>query len=177
MVANQILLRTIEGIKEQSGIDLAVFDDSGNVLAATYSDTDEQSRKVVEFAGTEDEEAESASALYRKLVVDGETVCIINVNGTDSKAKMIEGIAILVVKELFIAYKEQLDRESFIKNLLLDNLLLVDIYNRAKKLHLEVVSPRVVMIAETGRHTDTDALERLKGIFSGRAAVRGPSGI
>lgn len=170
MVANQILLRTIEGIKEQSGIDLAVFDDSGNVLAATYSDTDEQSRKVVEFAGTEDEEAESASALYRKLVVDGETVCIINVNGTDSKAKMIEGIAILVVKELFIAYKEQLDRESFIKNLLLDNLLLVDIYNRAKKLHLEVVSPRVVMIAETGRHTDTDALERLKGIFSGRAA-------
>ena len=62
MVANQILLRTIEGIKEQSGIDLAVFDDSGNVLAATYSDTDEQSRKVVEFAGTEDEEAESASA-------------------------------------------------------------------------------------------------------------------
>ena len=35
---------------------------------------------------------------------------------------------------------------SFIKNLLLDNLLLVDIYNRAKKLHIDADVRRVVMI-------------------------------
>ena len=31
-----------------------------------------------------------------------------------------------------IAYKERFDKDNFVKNLLLDNLLLVDIYNRAK---------------------------------------------
>ena len=36
-------------------------------------------------------------------------------------------------ENLLIAYKERFDKDNFIKNLLLDNLLLVDIYNRAKK--------------------------------------------
>ena len=39
------------------------------------------------------------------------------------------------IQGLLTAYKERFDKDNFIKNLLLDNLLLVDIYNRAKKLH------------------------------------------
>ena len=42
-------------------------------------------------------------------------------------------------------------RIIFIKNLLLDNLLLVDIYNRAKKLHIDIEVRRVVFIVETNR--------------------------
>ena len=41
------------------------------------------------------------------------------------------------IQNLIIAYKERLDKNNFIQNLLLDNLLLVDVYNRAKKLRID----------------------------------------
>ena len=47
-----------------------------------------------------------------------------------------------------MAYKERFDKDNFIKNLLLDNLLLVDIYNRAKKLHIDSEARRG---ADSGR--------------------------
>ena len=54
------------------------------------------------------------------------------------------------------------------KNLLLDNLLLVDIYNRAKKLHIDTDARRVVYIIETKNEKDTNALETIRSIFAGK---------
>jgi carbohydrate diacid regulator len=67
-----------------------------------------------------------------------------------------------------VAYKERFDKDNFIKNLLLDNLLLVDIYNRAKKLHIETSVKRVVYIIETKYEKDTNALETVRSIFAGK---------
>ena len=58
------------------------------------------------------------------------------------------------IQNLIVAYKERFDKDSFIKNLLLDNLLLVDIYNRAKKLHIDADVRRVVMILELQQEKD-----------------------
>ena len=55
-----------------------------------------------------------------------------------------------------------------IKNLLLDNLLLVDIYNRAKKLHIETDVKRIVFIIETKTEKDTNALETVRTLFSSK---------
>ena len=54
---------------------------------------------------------------------------------------MIGKVAVSEIQNLIVAYKERFDKNNFIQNLLLDNLLLVDIYNRAKKLHIEVERP------------------------------------
>jgi len=67
-----------------------------------------------------------------------------------------------------VAYKERFDKDNFIKNLLLDNLLLVDIYNRSKKLHVDVNAERVVMIVETGAEKEGDELDRVRAIFGGK---------
>ena len=40
-------------------------------------------------------------------------------------------MVVFQIQNLLVAYKERFDKDNFIKNLLLDNLLLVDIYNRA----------------------------------------------
>jgi carbohydrate diacid regulator len=64
-----------------------------------------------------------------------------------------------------LAYKERFDRDNFIKNLLLDNLLLVDIYSRAKKLRLENTVRRVVYLIHTEIDTDMNAVEIVRGIF------------
>ena len=58
-----------------------------------------------------------------------------------------------------IAYKERLDKDNFVKNLLLDNLLLVDIYSRSKKLHIQTDVPRAVLIVESPGGRDSNVLE------------------
>ena len=62
---------------------------------------------------------------------------------------LIGRVAVSQIQNLIIAYKERLDKNNFIQNLLLDNLLLVDIYNRAKKLRIETNSRRIVFMVET----------------------------
>ena len=43
---------------------------------------------------------------------------------------------------------------------------MVDIYNRAKKLHIDVLVPRVVLIVETGKEKDNTAMELLGSLYS-----------
>ena len=78
-----------------------------------------------------------------------------------------EKLAAFQLQGLLVAYKERFDKDNFIKNLLLDNLLLVDIYNRAKKLHIEPDVRRVVFILEVSPGKDYNVLENVKGGFPG----------
>ena len=71
---------------------------------------------------------------------------------------------------LLTAYKERFDKDNFIKNLLLDNLLLVDIYNRAKKLHIATEVRRVVFIMESNREKDVNAaLENVRNLYGAKS--------
>ena len=74
-------------------------------------------------------------------------------------------IAVFQIQNLLVAYKERFDKDNFIKNLLLDNLLLVDIYNRAKKLHIDTEVRRVIFIIETKHEKDSSPLT-MSGHFS-----------
>ena len=81
---------------------------------------------------------------------------------------MVGKIAAFQIQNLLVAYKERFDKDNFIKNLLLDNLLLVDIYNRAKKLHIEIDVPRCVYIIETNREKEGNELEKVRSVFHGK---------
>lgn len=86
--------------------------------------------------------------------------------GMTDDVYMVGKIAVSQIQNLVIAYKERFDRNNFFQNLLLDNLLLVDIYNRAKKLHVEVTCPRAVYLIETKDEKDGIVSEVLKSMFS-----------
>ena len=81
---------------------------------------------------------------------------------------MVGKIAAFQIQNLLVAYKERFDKDNFIKNLLLDNLLLVDIYNRAKKLHIDTEVKRDIFIVETSRERDVSALDSLRSVLGGK---------
>ena len=81
---------------------------------------------------------------------------------------MVGKIAAFQIQNLLVAYKERFDKDNFIKNLLLDNLLLVDIYNRAKKLHIDTEVRRVIFIIETKHEKDTNALDNVRNLLGNR---------
>ena len=66
-------------------------------------------------------------------VYDEQQLEYILIAGGGEDVHMVGKMAAFQIQNLLIAYKERFDKDNFIKNLLLDNLLLVDIYNRAKR--------------------------------------------
>ena len=93
---------------------------------------------------------------------------ILLAKGASDDVYMVGKLAAFQIQNLLVAYKERFDKDNFIKNLLLDNLLLVDIYNRAKKLHIETDVKRVVYIIETHNEKDVNALETVRSLFASK---------
>lgn len=168
MISNQILQDTIEGIKSITRIDLCVMDTEGKTLAATLRDTDEYEEPVLAFVDSPAESQMLQGYQFFKVFDDNQLEYVIIAKGETDDVYMIGKIAAFQVQNLLIAYKERFDKDNFIKNLLLDNLLLVDIYNRAKKLHIDTDVRRIVFIVETKNEKDTNALETIRNIFSSK---------
>ena len=78
---------------------------------------------------------------------------------------MIGRLAACQIRNIVTAYREQFDRNSFIQNVVLGNMLVVDIYNKAKKLRIEA-APRVVFVIEVSGKKDGAVLETVKNLFA-----------
>lgn len=102
---------------------------------------------------------------YFKVFDNGSPEYIVMIKGEDEEAYRIGKITAFQIQNLLVAYKERFDGDNFIKNLLLDNLLLVDIYSRAKKLRIENNVPRVVFLIETEIDKEFNVVEIVRSIF------------
>lgn len=169
MISNQILQDTIDGIKNITRVDLCVMDTEGKPLASTLDNVDEYESAVLVFAESLAESQALQGYQFFKVFDENQLEYIILVKGETDDEYMIGKIAAFQIQNLLVAYKERFDKDNFIKNLLLDNLLLIDIYNRAKKLHIDTDVRRVVFIIETQNEKDSGALETVKGLFSGKS--------
>ena len=169
MISNQTLQNTIDGLHQITKIDFAVVDSEGGVLASTIMNPGQYRESAVTFALSEAESQVVSGCQFFKVYDEQQLEFIVLAKGNDEEEALLVGkIATFQIQELMVAYKERFDKDNFIKNLLLDNLLLVDIYNRSKKLHVDINARRVVMIVETGEHKDGDAIDRVRSLFSGR---------
>jgi carbohydrate diacid regulator len=79
---------------------------------------------------------------------------------------MVARIAVSELENLIVAYKEKFDRNNFFQNLLLDNLLLVDIHNLSKKLHIANNVRRAILLFEMDAESEPIASEMLTGLFT-----------
>ena len=168
MISNQILQSTIEGLKNIARIDLCVCDTDGNMLASTFGDPEITTETIVNFTLSPADSQVVAGFQFFKVFDEHQLEYVMLAKGGSDDVYMVGKIAAFQVQNLLVAYKERFDKDNFVKNLLLDNLLLVDIYNRAKKLHIEVSAKRVVYVIETKNEKDINALETVRSLFTGR---------
>ena len=168
MISNQILQDTIDGIKAITRADFCVMDTEGKSLASTMRETEGYEEAVMAFAESAAESQVMLGFQFFKVYDDNELEYILLAKGESEDVYMIGKVATFQIQSLLVAYKERFDKDNFIKNLLLDNLLLVDIYNRAKKLHIETEVKRIVFIIETKTEKDTNALETVRTLFASK---------
>ncbi len=168
MISNQILQTTVEGLKGITRIELSVLDPEGRVLASTVKDPEDYTDAVQTFTASPADSQEMQGHQFFKVYDELQLEYILVAQGSSEDAFTVGKIAAFQVQNLLIAYKERFDKDNFIKNLLLDNLLLVDIYNRSQKLHIETDVRRVVIIAETVNEKELNALEGVRSLFASR---------
>ena len=161
MISNQILQNTIEGLKAISRTELCVLDTDGKEAAST-TDMSGCVKGAVEFAKSPADSQEIQGYQYFKIYDEQQLEYILIVAGAGEDVYTIGKLAAFQIQSLLVAYKERFDKDNFIKNLLLDNLLLVDIYSRAKKLHIQTDIRRVVYIIECDNGRDNNTLEVLR---------------
>ncbi|MCI7108483.1 MAG: helix-turn-helix domain-containing protein [Lachnospiraceae bacterium] len=169
MISNQILQNTIDGLKGITRTDLCVIDVEGKILAATFPDAEQFTTSAQAFVASPADSQVMNGCQFFKVFDEHQLEYILLAYGDSEDVYMIGKIAAFQIQNLLVAYKERFDKDNFIKNLILDNLLLVDIYNRAKKLHIETEVRRVVFLVETNREKDGNELEKIRGLFGGKS--------
>ena len=168
MISNQVLQTTIDGLRSIARVDLCVVDVDGKMIATTSEEMSNCLGAAQDFSRSPADSQEGQGYQFFKIFDEAQLEYILVIGGSGEDVYMIGKMVAFQIQSLLVAYKERFDKDNFIKNLLLDNLLLVDIYNRAKKLHIETNVKRVVFIIETQMEKDGNALETMRSLFSSK---------
>ncbi len=169
MISNQILQNTLEGLKEITRIDFGVMDTGGKPLAGVALEEEKYGQDVLEFVKSSADSQAVHGYQFFKIFDERQLEYILFANGNGDNVYMLGKLAVFQIQNLLTAYKERFDKDNFIKNLLLDNLLLVDIYNRAQKLHIDTEVRRVVFIIETKYEKDGSLLDNVRGLLGNKS--------
>lgn len=162
MISNQVLQETINGIKSITEVDLCILDLSGHPVVKTTEAIGDVEKEVMSFSESMVESQIIDGAQYFKIFDDKRLEYILMIQGQNENDYTIGRLVVLQIENLLTAYKERFDKENFVKNLLLDNLLLVDIYNRAKKLNIDVEARRIAFLIQTSYGRDHNLVEAMK---------------
>ncbi|MBQ3967783.1 MAG: helix-turn-helix domain-containing protein [Lachnospiraceae bacterium] len=166
MISNQILQSTLDGLKGISRVELCLCDPAGKTVVTTSVQMEPVAADLQAFAASSADSQVIKGCQFFKVYDEQQLEYVLLAKGSGDDVYMVGKMVAFQIQSLLVAYKERVDKDNFIKNLLLDNLLLVDIYNRAKKLHIETSVRRVVFIIETRSEKDTNALELIRSMFS-----------
>ncbi|MBO5316834.1 MAG: helix-turn-helix domain-containing protein [Oscillospiraceae bacterium] len=86
-------------------------------------------------------------------------------SGDDEQARASCSLAYIALNNAKLFYEEKHDRSTFVKNIIMDNILSGDIYIRAKELHFATDAPRAVFLVRQVGHSDVATVDVLSGMF------------
>ena len=165
MISAQTIKSSIEELGAITKVELCVMDLSGEVVASTTERDFLDVSIVISFANSPVDSQVIGDVHLLKILDEGLPAYILLAKGDSEHAYMVGKIGVSQLQSLIVAYKERFDRNNFFQNLLLDNMLLIDVYNRARKLKIEVNVPRVIILVETKSAQDNTAQELLSSMY------------
>lgn len=164
MLSNHKLQTTLTEIKEIARIDLALYNEKGKMVASTYESEDNLSEIIVQFANSMAESQTISHFHFFKVVAENQLEYVLVAKAMGEEAYVIGKLVVCQIRNLILAYREQVDRNSFMQNVVLGNMLVVDMYNKAKRLRIEQAQ-RVVYIIDVAGRKDGVVMETVKNLF------------
>ncbi len=166
MLSNQILNKIIADIHRIIEIDCSVWSKEGACLVSTCEKYDKIKGYVEKFIETGKDEKIAKKYACFWIRDDEEPIYILAFHDAIEHVEVSGRLCVCQFEYLIQAYKSRNDKNQFYQNLLLDNLLLVDIFNQARKMNVETDARRAVFVIEPKEETDNLALETIKGLYA-----------
>ncbi|MBP5309189.1 MAG: helix-turn-helix domain-containing protein [Lachnospiraceae bacterium] len=164
MISNTIIQKTMEEMAMVTGAGYALFDDSAKAVMSTLNAKNVDPQDLKSFIDSGDDHKQIGDSYFFRVMDEDECAYILAASCENDPFTMGK-VAVCQLQNLIIAYKDRTDRNNFFQNLIMDNLLLVDIHNRAQKLHIENEKKRMVFLVEVENDRDNIATRLMRSLF------------
>ncbi len=165
-MSTRVFQNVINQLKETVDRTVAVLDDQGVIVACSeLVRIGERLGGVPELFTGDDEVVVSGGSTYRLMGTFAKIDNIIMVHGDDKASADISSVIAVSFANIKNLYGEKYDKSSFIKNIILDNILPSDIYIKAKELHFNAEASRAVFFVRFAEKGDVIPYDIMQNMF------------
>ncbi len=167
-MSNNVYQSVILQLRDTSDRGFGVVDSEGYVIASTDPSQlgERWSDVLVKINSANDQIITFGQRTFRSVIGStGFLEYAVFCTGEDEHAKVCCGLACVAVNNARMFYEEKHDRGTFVKNIIMDNILPGDIYIRAKELHFATDAPRAVFLVRQLGHGDVAMVDVLHNLF------------
>ncbi len=167
-MSNSVFQNVILQLKDATDRSFGVIDNDGCVVSSTdisllgecWTDA------AVKIVGSGDQLVRFNQHTF-KAILSGNNYFEYAVfcSGDDELAKSYCNLAYIALSDAKSFYEEKHDRGTFVKNIIMDNILSGDVYIRAKELHFSTDAPRAVFLVRQAGRSDVAAVDVLAAMF------------
>ncbi|MDD6799723.1 MAG: helix-turn-helix domain-containing protein [Firmicutes bacterium] len=165
-MSNRIFQGIIHQMKDAVDRIVGVIDENGVIVSCS-----ELSKVGNTRQGVRDELSYSADFVvsggytYKPIGNGPKSEYIVFVEGEDKFAERTAAILSITLSNIKSLYDEKYDKSSFIKNIILDNILPSDIYVKSKELHFTSEVTRIVMLIKFTGKNDIMPYQLVQNMF------------
>lgn len=164
MISSQMIVDTLTKIKNETGVALAVYTPQDLRISTKGTEHNEDYSDLSAQMEGADGSVRYKGNLYFNIKDERKQGLLLECAG-DEKSAIVGKMAKLQIETLISMNEERFDMENFFKNLLLDNLLIVDIYSRSNALHINPKTPRVAFLVELSGKADENAVNLVRSML------------
>ena len=166
-MSNRLFQTVIHQMKDVIGCTIGAIDENGIIIACSeLSKIGESRQRVKEELAHVHDTLVSEGYTYRFINSGSKNDCIAFVEGDDREAEKTVQILSIALGNIKSLYNEKYDKGSFIKNIILDNILPNDIYIKSNELHMGNDEFRAVIVVKFQGATELSPYEIIQNILS-----------
>ena len=162
----------IHQMKDVVGRTIGVIDENGIVIACSeLTKIGESKQRIREELAYSADSVIYEGYTYRFIGAAGvKNDCIVFVEGDDTHASKMSEILSITLGNIKGMYDEKYDKSSFIKNIILDNILPSDIYIKSSELHFNAEEHRAVIVAKFSGNTTIAPYEAMLNLITDKGS-------
>ncbi len=166
---NRLYQSVVQQMKETVDRTFGVLDENGVIVACSDLQKIGESRsgvreEITYVTGCTVYEGYT----YHLITTGGKADCTTFVEGDDKMAEQLAAVLAVSFANIKNLYDEKYDRSSFIKNIILDNILPSDIYIKSKELRFANEEYRIVFLIKFAGQSEMLPYEMVQGLFPDR---------
>ena len=166
-MSNRLFQTVIHQMKDIVGRNIGAIDENGLIIACSeLTKIGESRQRIKEELSFSGDILIQDGYTYKFINSQNKSECIVFVEGEDKDAEKTANILAISLGNIKSLYDEKYDKGSFIKNIILDNILPNDIYIKSNELHMGNDEPRAVIVIKFQGATELAPYDIIQNIVT-----------